>query len=56
MYGFLVPVLGGALALLALDERLGAEQVIGSLLVLAGLVVARLSRGAPVRVRRATTV
>lgn len=56
VYGFLVPVLGGALAVIALDERVGAEQVIGGLLVLAGLVVARLSRGAPVRVRRATTV
>lgn len=48
VYGFLVPVLGGAIAVLALDEALGPEQVVGALLVLAGLVVTRLApkRGA----------
>ena len=44
VYGFLVPVLGGAIAILALDERAAIEQVVGSLLVLAGLVITRLSR------------
>lgn len=43
VYGFLVPVLGGGIAVLALDEALGTEQVIGGLLVLAGLVVTRLA-------------
>ena len=48
VYGFLVPVLGGAIAVLALDEALSPEQVVGGLLVLAGLVVTRLApkRGA----------
>ena len=44
VYGFLVPVLGGAIAVLALHEPLRVEQVIGGALVLAGLVVTRLSR------------
>ncbi|MGH2787829.1 MAG: EamA family transporter [Actinomycetota bacterium] len=46
VYGFLVPVLGGAIAVLALDERVGAEQVVGSVLVVGGLIVTRLSRNA----------
>lgn len=41
VYGFLVPVLGGAIAVLALDERVRPEQVVGGLLVVAGLVVTR---------------
>jgi drug/metabolite transporter (DMT)-like permease len=49
VYGFLVPVLGGAIAVLALDERVGFEQVAGALLVVAGLLVTRLSREAPAR-------
>src|SRR5918999_4140831 len=44
VYGFLVPVLGGAIAVLALDERVGFEQAIGGLLVVAGLVVTRVGR------------
>jgi drug/metabolite transporter (DMT)-like permease len=44
VYGFLVPVLGGAIAVLALDEHVRVEQVIGGLLVLAGLLVTRLRR------------
>ena len=44
VYGFLVPVLGGAIAVVVLDEPLRAEQVVGALLVVAGLVVTRLSR------------
>jgi drug/metabolite transporter (DMT)-like permease len=44
VYGFLVPVLGGAIAVVALDERVGFEQVVGGLLVVAGLLVTRLSR------------
>jgi drug/metabolite transporter (DMT)-like permease len=49
VYGFLVPVLGGTIAVLALGERVGPAQLIGSLLVITGLVVTRLSRAAPVR-------
>jgi drug/metabolite transporter (DMT)-like permease len=42
VYGFLVPVLGGAIAVVALDEGVRSEQVVGGLLVLAGLLVTRL--------------
>ena len=49
VYGFLVPVLGGAIAVLALDEPVGGAQVAGGLLVLAGLVVTRLGRGSPAK-------
>ena len=49
VYGFLVPVLGGTIAVLALDERVGPAQLIGGLLVVTGLVVTRLSRAAPRR-------
>lgn len=44
VYGFLVPVLGGAIAVLVLDDPVAVEQLIGALLVLAGLVVTRLGR------------
>ena len=44
VYGFLVPILGGAIAVVVLDEALRAEQVVGALLVVAGLVVTRLNR------------
>ena len=44
VYGFLVPVLGGAIAAIALDVRVGWEQAIGGLLVVAGLVVTRVGR------------
>jgi drug/metabolite transporter (DMT)-like permease len=49
VYGFLVPVLGGAIAVLALDERFGATEIVGGLLVIAGLLVTRLGKesGAP---------
>lgn len=46
IYGFLVPVLGGAIAVVVLDEQLGPERIVGALLVVAGLVVTRLSRTA----------
>jgi drug/metabolite transporter (DMT)-like permease len=49
VYGFLVPVMGGAIAVLALDERVGVEQVAGGVLVVAGLVVTRMSRAVPSR-------
>ena len=49
VYGFLVPVLGGGIAVVALDERLAGEQIVGALLVVAGLVVTRLSRTPPGR-------
>ena len=49
VYGFLVPVLGGAIAVVALDEAVGTAQVAGGLLVLAGLVVTRLGRFAPAK-------
>jgi drug/metabolite transporter (DMT)-like permease len=44
VYGFLVPVLGGGLAVVALGEPLHAEQVLGAVLVVAGLVLTRLQR------------
>jgi drug/metabolite transporter (DMT)-like permease len=47
VYGFLVPVLGGGIAIVVLGNEVDAVQVLGALLVLAGLVVTRLSRGAP---------
>jgi drug/metabolite transporter (DMT)-like permease len=54
VYGFLVPVLGGGLAVVALHEPLRPEQVMGAGLVVAGLVLTRLRWGrepapAPVR-------
>jgi drug/metabolite transporter (DMT)-like permease len=42
VYGFLVPVLGGALAVIVLNEPLRLEQVVGAVLVVAGLVLTRL--------------
>jgi drug/metabolite transporter (DMT)-like permease len=47
VYGFLVPVLGGALAVIALDEPLRPEQVVGAVLVVAGLALTRLHAGRP---------
>ncbi|HVF53379.1 MAG TPA: DMT family transporter [Actinomycetota bacterium] len=46
VYGFLVPVLGGTIAVIALDEAIRPEQIIGGLIVVGGLVVTRLSRPA----------
>ena len=51
VYGFLVPILGGAIAVTVLDEKVNAEQVVGALLVVAGLLVTRLSRPAPKTIR-----
>ena len=42
VFGFLVPVLAGALAVLALHEHVHPEEVAGALLVVGGLVVTRL--------------
>jgi drug/metabolite transporter (DMT)-like permease len=53
VYGFLVPVLGGSIAVIALDEPVRFEQVVGGLLVVAGLLVTRLSRGASARQKAA---
>jgi drug/metabolite transporter (DMT)-like permease len=47
VYGFLVPVLGGAIAVLVLNEAVTIAQAVGAALVLAGLVVTRLSRRKP---------
>jgi drug/metabolite transporter (DMT)-like permease len=47
VYGFLVPVLGGTIAVLVLDERLTGERVIGALIVIGGLVITRLGKGGP---------
>jgi O-acetylserine/cysteine efflux transporter len=44
-YGFLVPVLAGALAVVVLGERVRAEQVLGATLVVVGLAVTRLGGG-----------
>ena len=43
VYAFLVPVLGGALAVVALHEPVHPEQVVGALLVVAGLVLTRIT-------------
>jgi drug/metabolite transporter (DMT)-like permease len=45
VYGFLVPILGGALAVMVLDEPLRPEQVVGAVLVVAGLVLTRRQPG-----------
>jgi drug/metabolite transporter (DMT)-like permease len=51
VYGFLVPVVAGVLAVATLHERVRPEQVAGALLVVAGLAVTRLgSRTNPVPV------
>jgi drug/metabolite transporter (DMT)-like permease len=49
VYGFLVPILGGAIAVLALHDPVAVEQVVGAVLVLAGLLITRLRRGATTR-------
>jgi drug/metabolite transporter (DMT)-like permease len=49
VYGFLVPVMGGAIAVLALDETVAAPQLVGGLLVVIGLIVTRLSPKVPSR-------
>lgn len=41
VYAFLVPVLGGAMAVLVLDDAVGAAEVVGGVLVLAGLLITR---------------
>lgn len=46
VYGFLVPVLGGILAVILLQERVDAAQVAGAVLVVAGLVVTRIAKPA----------
>ena len=47
VYGFLVPVLGGAIAVVVLDEEVTAARAVGALLVLAGLIVTRFGRIRP---------
>jgi drug/metabolite transporter (DMT)-like permease len=50
VYGFLVPVLAGALAVVVLGEAVRPEQAVGAALVVTGLAVTRLGRGrAPAR-------
>jgi drug/metabolite transporter (DMT)-like permease len=44
VYGFLVPVLGGAIAVVALDEQLTSERIVGGLFVVGGLILTRVSR------------
>jgi drug/metabolite transporter (DMT)-like permease len=41
-WGFLVPVIGGVMAVLWLHETVRPEEVVGAILVVAGLVVSRL--------------
>jgi drug/metabolite transporter (DMT)-like permease len=55
VYGFLVPVLGGALAVVALGEHVHPEEAVGAVLVVAGLVLARFgsSAGAGRKTQRA---
>lgn len=49
VYGFLVPVLGGAIAVLALNESVTPERVVGAVIVVGGLIVTRLGRTVPPR-------
>lgn len=42
VWGFLVPVIGGAMAVLWLHETVQPEEVVGAILVVAGLVVSRV--------------
>jgi drug/metabolite transporter (DMT)-like permease len=42
VYGFLVPIFGGVIAVVALDERLTPERVVGALIVVGGLFITRL--------------
>jgi len=50
VYGFLVPILGGTIAVLVLNERVGYERILGGLLVVAGLFVTRVKRRGPAQV------
>ncbi|MFN2589806.1 MAG: DMT family transporter [Actinomycetota bacterium] len=50
VYGFLVPVLGGVIAVIWLGERPSLAEIAGSLLVVAGLIVTRAGRVASTRV------
>jgi drug/metabolite transporter (DMT)-like permease len=52
VYGFLVPVLGGAIAVLVLEERVALEQAVGAVLVVVGLVITRLSPKLPAKTER----
>jgi drug/metabolite transporter (DMT)-like permease len=54
VYGFLVPILGSAIAVIVLDESVSVEQVVGALLVVAGLLVTRLSKPGPVTAKAET--
>jgi drug/metabolite transporter (DMT)-like permease len=54
VYGFLVPVLGGAIAVIGLGERPTIEQAIGSVIVVAGLAVTRLGRVASASTKEAS--
>jgi drug/metabolite transporter (DMT)-like permease len=48
VYGFLVPVVAGVMAVVGLGEHARSEQVVGAVLVVAGLVLSRLgSRAVP---------
>jgi drug/metabolite transporter (DMT)-like permease len=44
VFAFLVPVVGGVMAVVGLHERVRPEQVVGAILVVGGLVVSRLAR------------
>jgi len=46
VYGFLVPVVGGLMAVVFLDEHVRPEQIVGAVLVVAGLVITRVGRAA----------
>ncbi len=43
VFAFLVPVIGGVMAVVGLHERVRPEQVVGAALVVGGLVVSRLA-------------
>jgi drug/metabolite transporter (DMT)-like permease len=42
VFAFLVPVVGGVMAVVGLNEKVRPEQVVGAVLVVAGLVISRV--------------
>ena len=52
VYGFLVPVVAGALAVAALGEHAGAPEITGAVLVVGGLVLTRFGKRVDTVLRR----
>jgi len=52
VFGFLVPVVAGALAVAGLGEHAGAPEIVGTILVVGGLVLTRFGRPVETFLRR----